>query len=65
MADIVRMRDNAAATTTLAALRALGERRPDTPGLELPAGTRRLALTYDSAFTPVDGFGPCPRATRG
>ena len=65
MADIVRLRDDAAGATTLAALRALGDRRPDTPGLELPAGTRRVALTYDSAFTPVDGFEAVPAGYEG
>ena len=65
MADIVRLRDDAAGATTLAALRALGDRRPAAPGLELPAGTRRVALTYDSAFTPVDGFEPVPAGYEG
>ena len=45
MADVVRLRDDAAGATTLAALRALGDRRPAAPGLALPAGTRRVALT--------------------
>ena len=47
-----------------AALRALGGPPPAAPGLALPDGTRRVALTYDSAFTPVEGSRPCPRATR-
>jgi ABC-type antimicrobial peptide transport system permease subunit len=65
MADVVRLRDDAAGAATMAALRALGEARPGTPGLELPAGTRRVALTYDSAFTPMEGFAEVPAGFRG
>ena len=60
MADIVRLRDDEAGAATIAALRMLGERRPATPGIDVPADARRLALTVDSAFTPVDGFEPVP-----
>jgi hypothetical protein len=65
MADVVRLRDDAAGETTLAGLRALGERRPETPGLELPAGTRRLSITYDSTFTPVEDYAPVPEGYEG
>jgi hypothetical protein len=65
MADVVRLRDDVAGETTVAGLRALGDRRPETPGLELPEGTRRLSVTYDSAFTPVEGYEPVPEGYEG
>jgi hypothetical protein len=65
MADTVRLRDDAVGAATLADLRALGDRRPETPGIELPAGTKRLSLAYDSAFTPVEGYDPIPAGYEG
>ena len=65
MADIVRLRDDAAGAATVAGLREIGRRRPPAPGIELPAGTRRIALRYDSAFTPVEGFAPVPEGHPG
>ncbi len=65
MADVVRLRDDASGAATLAALRALGDRRPDAPGLELPADAKRISLTYDSAFTQVEGYQPIPEGYKG
>ncbi len=65
MADVVRLREDEAGETTLAGLRALGDRRPETPGLALPAGTQRLSITYDSAFTPVEDYEPVPEGYEG
>jgi hypothetical protein len=65
MADIVRLRDDAEGAATIAALRTLGERRPETPGIALPADARRVAVTIDSAFTPVEGFEPVPDGYEG
>lgn len=65
LADLVRLRDDDEGAATRAALRAVGERRPQAPGIALPAGTRRVSFVVDSAFTPVDGFGAIPEGYEG
>jgi hypothetical protein len=65
MAEVVHLRDGPDSEATLAGLRALADERPDVPGLELPAGTRRLGLVLDSAFTTQDGFEPIPPGYEG
>ena len=65
MAGIVRLRDDAAGDASVAGLREIGSRRPPVPGVELPAGTRRIALRYDSAFTPVGRIQAGSRGPRG
>ncbi len=65
MADIVRLRDDASGDATVAGLREIGSRRPPVPGILLPEGTRRVALRYDSSFTPVEGFEAVPAGHRG
>jgi FtsX-like permease family len=65
MADVVRLRDDASGEATRAALRALGERRPTPPGVPVPDGARRLSLTIDSSFQPVEGFAIVPDGFEG
>lgn len=65
MADVIRLRDDAAGAATLAGLGALADRRPDAPGLALPEGTQRLSLTYDSAFTESEGYQAIPEGHEG
>ena len=65
MADIVRLRDDESGAATVAALRSLGAKRPPTPGVLVPADTQRIALTVDSAFTPMEGFAPIPVGYEG
>jgi hypothetical protein len=60
LASVVRLRDDAARTPTLAAIRGLEAGRAATPGLLLPAGTDRLTVVVDSTFSPVPGFAPIP-----
>ncbi len=65
MAGIVRLRDDEQGAATVEALEALGERRPETPGIPVPDGTRRLSIVVSSVFTPVDGFDPVPDGYEG
>jgi hypothetical protein len=65
LAGIVRLGDDGAADATRAALRSLADGRPATPGIAIPAGTRRLSVVVDSAFTTADGFEPVPPGYEG
>ena len=65
MADVVRLRKDAAGAATVAALQEMGARRPTVPGIALPDGTKRLVVSADSHFTPVEGFEPIPDGYKG
>ena len=65
LADVVILRGGPDADATLAALRTLGDNRPEVPGIELPAGTRRLSLLLDSTLAAAEGFTPIPPGYEG
>ncbi len=65
MARVVRLREGDARDRTLAALGTLADRRPATPGIPLPDGTRRISLVVDLELRPVEGFAPVPDGFEG
>ena len=65
MADVVRLRKDGTGAATVAALQEMAARRPAVPGIVLPDGTKRLVVTANSHFTPVEGFSPVPPGTEG
>ncbi len=65
LAEIVRQPDSASADATRASLQSLADGRPATPGLEVPAGTRRLSVVVDSTFTAEEGFESVPPGYEG
>ncbi len=65
LADVVRLRAGPDADASRVALRALGEDRPAVPGIELPAGTRRISLLLDSRLAASDGFTAIPPGYEG
>ncbi len=65
MAGIVRLRDDAAGQATRTALAALGGARPPTPGIEIPAGARRIGVAVDSVVDAVEGFDPVTPGYQG
>ncbi len=63
--DVVRLRDDAARTTTGTALDLLAAARVEPGGLRLPDGVSAVAVTVDPDLQVLDGFAPVPEGYRG
>jgi hypothetical protein len=55
LADVLRLPEGQGSEATLAAVRSLADGRAATPGLALPAGTRRLSFVMGSDLRPGGG----------